>query len=111
MEVEPRLSLDELKRLEHGEKDAGHPDKRLRVDWQDESRFGQPGTTTNVWAKPGSRPTAIRQTEYEHLGGARDRLSGDGSRRRAAEERSSTRRSWASSSPNSPSRCRPTNTP
>jgi transposase len=46
---------------------AAHPDKRLRVYWQDESRFGQQGTTTNVWAPSGSRPTAIRQTEYEYL--------------------------------------------
>ncbi len=44
-----------------------HPEKRLRVDFQDESRFGQQGTTTNVWARKGSRPTAIRQTEYEYL--------------------------------------------
>jgi transposase len=29
--------------------------------------FGQQGTTTNVWARKGSRPTAIRQTEYEYL--------------------------------------------
>ncbi len=43
------------------------PDKQLRVYFQDESRFGQQGTTTNVWAKRGSRPTAIRQTEYEYL--------------------------------------------
>jgi transposase len=46
---------------------AAHPDRRLRVYWQDESRFGQQGTTTNVWAPTGSRPTAIRQTEYEYL--------------------------------------------
>ena len=45
-----------------------HPAKRLRIYFQDESRFGQQGTTTNVWAKKGSRPTAIRQTEYEYLG-------------------------------------------
>lgn len=44
-----------------------HADMRLRVYFQDESRFGQQGTTTNVWAKKGSRPTAIRQTEYEYL--------------------------------------------
>lgn len=44
-----------------------HADKRLRVYFQDESRFGQQGTTTNVWAKKGSRPTAVRQTEYEYL--------------------------------------------
>jgi len=46
---------------------ADHPDKRLRVYFQDESRFGQQGTNTNVWAKKGSRPTAVRQTEYEYL--------------------------------------------
>jgi transposase len=44
-----------------------HPDKRLRVYFQDESRFGQQGTTTNVWARRGSRPTAVRQTEYRYL--------------------------------------------
>jgi transposase len=46
---------------------AAHPTQRVRVYVQDESRFGQQGTTTNVWAKKGSRPTAIRQTEYEYL--------------------------------------------
>jgi transposase len=46
---------------------AQHPDKRLRVYFQDESRFGQQGTTTAVWARTGSRPTAVRQTEYEYL--------------------------------------------
>ena len=46
---------------------AEHPGKRLRVYLQDESRFGQQGTTTNVWAQRGSRPTAIRQTEYQYL--------------------------------------------
>ena len=46
---------------------AVHPDKRLRVFFQDESRFGQQGTTTNVWAKRGSRPSVVRQTEYEYL--------------------------------------------
>lgn len=44
-----------------------HPGKRLRVYFQDEARFGQQGTTTNVWAERGSRPTAIRQTEYQYL--------------------------------------------
>jgi len=46
---------------------AEHPDKQLRVYFQVESCFGQQGTTTNVWAEKGSRPTAIRQTEYEYL--------------------------------------------
>ena len=44
---------------------AQHSDKRLRVYFPDESRFGQQGTTTAVWARTGSRPTAVRQTEYE----------------------------------------------
>jgi transposase len=46
---------------------AAHPGKQVRVFFQDESRFGQQGTTTNVWAKKGSRPVAVRQTEYEYL--------------------------------------------
>ena len=46
---------------------AEHPGKRLRVYFQDESRFDQQGTTTNVWAERGSRPTAVRQTEYQYL--------------------------------------------
>lgn len=46
---------------------AKHPDKRVRVYFQDESRFGQQGTTTNVWARRGSRPTAVKQTEYKYL--------------------------------------------
>lgn len=44
-----------------------HPDKQLRVFFQDESRFGQQGTLTTVWARTGSRPTAVRQTEYDYL--------------------------------------------
>jgi len=46
---------------------AAHPDRRLRVYFEDESRFGQQGTATNVWARRGTRPTAVRQTEYEYL--------------------------------------------
>lgn len=44
-----------------------HPGRRIRVYFEDESRFGQQGTTTRVWARRGSRPTAVRQTEYEYL--------------------------------------------
>lgn len=33
----------------------------------DEARFGQKGTLTRVWARKGSRPTAVRQTRYEWL--------------------------------------------
>ena len=39
--------------------------KRLRWFVQDEARVGQQGTLTRVWARTGSRPTAVRQTEYE----------------------------------------------
>jgi len=46
---------------------TARPNKQLRIYFQDESRFGQQGTTTQVWAKRGSRPTAVRQTEYEYL--------------------------------------------
>ncbi len=46
---------------------AAHPDRRLHVYFEDESRFGQQGTTTNVWARRGSRPMVVRQTEYEYL--------------------------------------------
>lgn len=44
-----------------------HPDQQLRIFFQDEARFGQHGTTTRVWAPKGSRPTAVRQTEYQYL--------------------------------------------
>lgn len=33
----------------------------------DEARFGQQGTLTRMWARTGSRPTAIKQTRYEWL--------------------------------------------
>jgi transposase len=38
---------------------------KVRVFFMDEARFGQQGTLTNVWAKTGSRPTAVRQTRDE----------------------------------------------
>ncbi len=44
-----------------------HPDKQVEVWFQDEARFGQQGTLTHVWAEKGSRPTAVKQTEYEWL--------------------------------------------
>jgi transposase len=46
---------------------AQHPNKKLRLYFEDEARFGQQGTVTNVWAKRGSRPTAVRQTAYKYL--------------------------------------------
>lgn len=39
----------------------------VEVWFQDEARFGQQGTLTHVWAETGSRPTAVKQTEYEWL--------------------------------------------
>ena len=44
-----------------------HPDQKLQLYFEDETRFGQQGTMTRVWARCGSRPTAVRQTEYEYL--------------------------------------------
>ena len=38
---------------------------KVRVSFMDEARFGQQGTVTDVWAKRGSRPRAVRQTRYE----------------------------------------------
>jgi len=46
---------------------AAHPDKQVRVYFEDEARFGQQGTLTHVWAQRGTRPTAVRQTEYGYL--------------------------------------------
>ena len=44
---------------------AAHPDQPLEWWFQDEARIGQQGTLTRVWARTNSRPTAVRQTEYE----------------------------------------------
>jgi putative transposase len=46
---------------------AGHPDEEVRLDFEDEARFGQQGTITRVWAPKGSRPRAVRQTRYTFL--------------------------------------------
>ena len=42
-----------------------HTDKRVEVWFQDEARIGQQGTLTRVWGERGSRPRAVRQTEYQ----------------------------------------------
>ena len=44
---------------------AEHPRQHLRFFAQDEARIGQQGTLTRQWARIGSRPSAVRQTEYE----------------------------------------------
>lgn len=49
--------------------------------FQDEARIGQQGTLTRVWGERGSRPRAVRQTEYEwaYVFGAVDPLTGKSS--------------------------------
>jgi transposase len=44
-----------------------HPDEQVQVWFEDEARFGQQGTLTRVWARKGSRPRAVRQTQYTYL--------------------------------------------
>ena len=44
-----------------------HPDEQVQVWFEDEARFGQPGTLTRVWARRGLRPRAVRQTQYAYL--------------------------------------------
>lgn len=48
---------------------------------QDEARIGQQGTLTNVWAQKGSRPTSVKQTEYEwvYIFGAVNPVTGQSS--------------------------------
>jgi hypothetical protein len=58
-----------------------HPGKTVQVWFQDEARIGQQGTLTTVWAEKGSRPTAVKQTEYEwvYLFAAVNPVSGESS--------------------------------
>lgn len=44
-----------------------HPDKQVRPYFQDEGRFGQQGTLCRVWARKGSRPRGVKQTQYGSL--------------------------------------------
>ena len=44
-----------------------HPGQRILIYYQDEARFGQHGTITRVWAKVGTRPRALQQTQYDYL--------------------------------------------
>lgn len=46
---------------------AAHPDEQVQVWFEDEARFGQQGTLTRVWARRGSRPRGVRQTQYRFL--------------------------------------------
>ena len=44
-----------------------HPDQEVRPYFQDEGRFGQQGTLCRVWAKKGSRPRGMKQTQFGYL--------------------------------------------
>ncbi len=44
-----------------------HPEKEVQVYFEDEARFGQQGTMARVWARKGSRPRAVKQTQYGYL--------------------------------------------
>ena len=44
-----------------------HPDEKVEVYFEDEARFGQQGTMARVWARKGSRPRAVKQTQYGYL--------------------------------------------
>jgi transposase len=44
-----------------------HPDREVRVYFEDEARFGTQGTITRVWAPKGSRPRAVRQNGRQWL--------------------------------------------
>ncbi len=47
--------------------EEAHPGQEVRTYFHDEARFGQQGTITRVWAPRGSRPRAVRQTQYTYL--------------------------------------------
>jgi transposase len=44
-----------------------HPEEDVQVWFEDEARFGQQGTLARVWARKGSRPRGVRQTQYSYL--------------------------------------------
>lgn len=53
------LFPDELKKIQEE-----YPDKKIEVWWQDESRIGQQGSLSRVWATKGTRPRIIRQKQF-----------------------------------------------
>lgn len=44
-----------------------HPEEDVQVWFEDEARFGQQGTLCRVWARRGSRPRGVKQTQYGYL--------------------------------------------
>lgn len=57
---------------------AQHPERRLEVWYQDESRFGQKTQSTRLWAERGSRPVFVDQngTKSAYIFGAVNPTSG-----------------------------------
>jgi transposase len=43
------------------------PEEEVQVWFEDEARFGQQGTLARAWARKGSRPRAVKQTQYGYL--------------------------------------------
>jgi transposase len=58
-----------------------NPGKQIEVWFEDEAGIGQQGTLTRCWAQRGTRPTAVKQTEYEwvYLFGAVNPVTGESS--------------------------------
>jgi transposase len=56
-----------------------NPGKAVRLFVSDEARVGQKGTLARVWAERGSRPTLVKQCEYDwlYLWAAVDPMTGD----------------------------------
>ena len=56
-----------------------HPDEAVEVWFEDEAQIGQQGTLTTIWAQKGSRPRAVKQTEYAsvHISAVVNPVSGD----------------------------------
>ena len=44
-----------------------YSDREVQIFFQDETRFGQQGSLTRVWAPKGSRPRTVRQTQYQYV--------------------------------------------
>jgi transposase len=47
--------------------EEAHPGQDVQVWFEDEARFGRQGTLARVWARTGSRPRGVRQTQYGYL--------------------------------------------
>ena len=45
--------------------EAVHPEQ-VDIWFQDETRVGQQGSVTRIWAEKGTRPRAIRQQQFEY---------------------------------------------